>query len=215
MITDFYRKVAHRHGPRQKGPTLFLALTLLLMVVSCRYSGFNREDTPVMMPQPKGTDTHYIPTNGALPFLHSLKDIVLGNPEYGAVADMLNSYGALPYLDQLKDITLLLPVARTFDDGTCAQIEDIYTQGGTQGIILLLKEHSAMGRYDSARLLSRTANKEFEVGTAANAPIIFSYREDAFYVARAKASEAMIIMPDQRGTNGVLHGITQWLIPTP
>lgn len=215
IIMDINPKALHPLDLRKKGRTHFLALALLFLAVSCSYSGFNREEGEQMMPPQLVGDTPYIPTNGALPFLHSLGDIVLGNPEYGAVAAMLRKYGALPYLEQLKDVTLLLPVGREFDARTNAQLEEIYAQQGPQGIIMLLQEHSAVGRYDSARLMSRTANRAFEVSTLAQTFLTFSFNEDAFQVVHPKAQGATITMPDQRGTNGVLHGITHWLLPNP
>lgn len=196
---------------------LAVVITLILVFTGCNYSGF-RKDEPQQerISLPTVAEAEIIPTDKSSAFLHSVQDIILGNPEFDAVEDILKTYGVLPYLRQPKAFTLFIPRGSRFDRETCEYFNALFLEAGTQGIVDVFYAHAIDGRYDTAEIMSEMgsmSSNTFNILSLDEEMLTLSVDLDGVYTISNKGVEARISIFDQMATNGIVHGIDHWLVP--
>lgn len=214
MILFSYHLRKYSKFLRSKPIKLATVIASILMVTGCNYTAFDNTNDKLIRPSlERGNAIEVIPTGMSLPNLHTIEDIIIGNPEFGAAADILNTYDAVSYLKQFKAVTLIIPMGREFDVQTCKYFETIFQKNGTKGIVAVLLSHTIDGRYDKASIISKTNPGELKVMSLNKETIMFSTDFDRFYVVSDKATRAEIKIFNQMATNGIVHGIEHWLLP--
>lgn len=191
-----------------------VGIASVLLLTACNYSGFQDNNSGLDSGATGSVETFkVIPTGMALPELHSMEDIIIGNPEFDAYEDILKNYGALPYLKNLKDVTLIVPVGSEFDLQTCKYFDALFTKSGTKGIVNVLLTHAIAGRLDKATLISKTSSGDLKAVSLNKELITFSNDTDGFYVVSENAVRSKIKIFNQMASNGIVHGIENWLLP--
>ncbi|MGB5821488.1 MAG: fasciclin domain-containing protein [Saonia sp.] len=191
-----------------------VAIVFVIMFLGCNYTAFedkNSQISDVLAESENVVDI--IPTGMSLPNLHTIEDIIEGNPEFNAVEDILKTYGAFGYLRELKAVTLLLPVGNEFDLKTCKYLEAVYTTNGTKGIVDVFLSHAIDGRYDKATIISKTGAEGLKVTTLNKHSIIFLSDDNGLHLVSDSTVHSRIKIFNQFATNGIIHGIEHWLIP--
>ena len=215
MIVFFCHLHKYSNFLVSKSIKLAIVLVSILMVTGCNYNAFDNTNDKLLRPSSEPANTiAVIPTGMSLPNLHTMEDIIIGNPEFGAVADILKTYDAVSYLKQFKAVTLFIPTGREFDIKTCKYFEALFLKSGTKGIVDALLSHAIDGRYDKASIVSKTNIKKFKVMSLHKETIMFSTDPDGFYIISNSSARAKIKIFNQMATNGIVHGIEHWLLPS-
>lgn len=210
MITFINYLFQYQNSFRAKVLKSTTLVAFIPFFVSCSYTAFkDKTNQPGKPSSKRGNTAEIIPTGMSLPHLHTLEDIILGNPEFDAAEDLFKTYGALPYLKQLKTVTLIIPTGSSFSLETCNYFETLFASHGTKGIVEVLQAHTIDGRYDRATLTS----EQLKVTSLNNKTTIFLSEVDGVYVVSDSVARSKIKIFNQMATNGVLHGIEHWLLP--
>lgn len=201
------------HFSRSKTIESIVAIASLLLLTACNYSAFQDNSSGLDSGATGNVETFkVIPTGMALPQLHTIEDIIKGNPEFDAFEDILKNYGALPYLKNFKDVTLIVPVGSEFDLQTCKYFDTLFTKSGTKGIVNVLLTHAIAGRLDKATLVSKTSSGDLKAVSLNKELITFSNDTDGLYVVSENAVRSKIKVFNQVAGNGIVHGIENWLL---
>lgn len=192
-----------------------IIVAFIILFVSCTYTAFRDENNqPDIQSSKRENAAEIIPTGMSLPNLHTIENIITGNPEFDAVEDILKTYGALPYLRQLKTATLILPTGNGFNLETCKYFEVLFAKNGTKGIIEVLQAHTIEGRYDKATIVYKNNAEQLRVTSLNNKTITFLSDVDGVYVVSDSVVRSKIKIFNQMATNGIVHGIEHWLLPS-
>lgn len=193
---------------------LITVIVLIFMAGGCNYSRINERNSELSKVSSQIENTvEIIPTDMSLPYLHTIEDIVIGNPEFDAVEDILKTYGALPYLRQLQAVTLVIPAGSEFDLKTCEHFEALFIESGSTGIVDFFRAHVIDGRYDTADIMSEIGlSGKFKVKSLNKETLTFSSDLNVLNVVSNYDVKSKIKILDQMAINGIVHGIEHWLV---
>lgn len=197
---------------------LLLTLVLLIVATFSVYEYYDSDNDDIdlfVQPNGLGDGMPTIPTDLEVPELHTIKDIVLGNPNFEGIENLLLKYGALSYLDELEAVTLFLPVGERFDRTTTNFIHNEYLRKGPNGIIELLNGHISENAYSEAGFVTGLGKAgHFVLKTLNGDSLVLTSAKGNFKLSSEQNRQSKFLIMDQVAVNGVIFGIDNWLIPS-
>lgn len=195
-------------------PNKLLIVVLIMLVVGCKNSNNDvpATDTDDRTPIAREELSDLEPDT-TLNDLTSVLEILEGSADYDAFHKALKSAQMVKTLDSIDDVTIFAPISlnRISD----SQLAHLKTPSGREELRHLMQYHLVEDEYDFDALKSTILINEniLRLKTFNGGYIALIFENGNILITDELGYQSKIVKPDQEAENGVVHGISEVLVP--
>ncbi|MGB3608617.1 MAG: fasciclin domain-containing protein [Psychroserpens sp.] len=149
--------------------------------------------------------------------LRPIYEVLEQDPEYNNFLKLVN---IADYFDQIKaldNVMVFAPTAAGIDKLTDTEYADLKLPQNMQRLRNVLSYHIVEGEINSASIIStiKASGEPMRLKTIQGANISLNIDDNQLTITDEFTNTYIISDPDQKGSNGVVHGIDGVLVPQP